>query len=190
MPSGDYAAIGGGALKLKGAKVQKTKKKKRKDKSDLEKNLSGGETSEVVKTNTETTPADAQDAHPSQRNSNNDDDDDEEAPELRKTEAERRYEEVKRKRVRPVQTLIGGGVYCKTSVSRMYDYHEQESQCTDIVGAPFSSALERNQKLQKLAESSTSRPELLKTHKERVEELNTYLSKLSEHHDMPKIGPG
>ncbi|KAG5989700.1 hypothetical protein E4U54_004277 [Claviceps lovelessii] len=98
MPSGDYAAIGGGALKLKGAKVQKTKKKKRKDKSDLEKNLSGGETSEVVKTNTETTPADAQDAHPSQRNSNNDDDDDEEAPELRKTEAERRYEEVKRKR--------------------------------------------------------------------------------------------
>lgn len=36
----------------------------------------------------------------------------------------------------------------------------------------------------------TARPELLKTHKERVEELNTYLSKLSEHHDMPKIGPG
>jgi protein FAM32A len=35
-----------------------------------------------------------------------------------------------------------------------------------------------------------SRPELFKTHKERVEELNTYLSKLSEHHDMPKIGPG
>ncbi|KAG6012063.1 hypothetical protein E4U43_007960 [Claviceps pusilla] len=141
MPSGDYAAIGGGALKLKGAKIQKTKKKKRKDKSDLEKNLSGGEISDVVKTKTETNPADAQDAHPSQRNSNNDDDE-EEAPELRKTEAERRYEEVKRKR------------------------------------------------LQKLAESSTSRPELLKTHKERVEELNTYLSKLSEHHDMPKIGPG
>lgn len=44
--------------------------------------------------------------------------------------------------------------------------------------------------LQKMAESSSSRPELLKTHKERVEELNTYLSKLSEHHDMPKIGPG
>lgn len=38
--------------------------------------------------------------------------------------------------------------------------------------------------------AESSRPELLKTHKERVEELNTYLSKLSEHHDMPKIGPG
>jgi len=41
-----------------------------------------------------------------------------------------------------------------------------------------------------MAESAAARPELLKTHKERVEQLNTYLSKLSEHHDMPKIGPG
>ncbi|KAK7954880.1 hypothetical protein PG988_015574 [Apiospora saccharicola] len=48
----------------------------------------------------------------------------------------------------------------------------------------------QRKKLLKLSESSSSRPELLKTHKERVEELNTYLSKLSEHHDMPKIGPG
>ncbi|KAI5298760.1 hypothetical protein KEM55_002972 [Ascosphaera atra] len=30
----------------------------------------------------------------------------------------------------------------------------------------------------------------VKTHKERVEELNKYLSNMSEHHDMPKIGPG
>ena len=30
----------------------------------------------------------------------------------------------------------------------------------------------------------------VKTHKQRVEELNKYLSTLSEHHDMPKIGPG
>ncbi|KAI9722169.1 MAG: hypothetical protein M1828_004851 [Chrysothrix sp. TS-e1954] len=29
-----------------------------------------------------------------------------------------------------------------------------------------------------------------KTHKERVEELNRYLAGLSEHHDMPRIGPG
>ncbi|RDL41240.1 uncharacterized protein BP5553_01219 [Venustampulla echinocandica] len=29
-----------------------------------------------------------------------------------------------------------------------------------------------------------------KTHKQRVEELNKYLSNLSEHHDMPRIGPG
>ncbi|KAG0645368.1 hypothetical protein D0Z07_8859 [Hyphodiscus hymeniophilus] len=30
----------------------------------------------------------------------------------------------------------------------------------------------------------------VKTHKQRVEELNKYLSTLSEHHDMPRIGPG
>ncbi|KAF2220408.1 hypothetical protein BDZ85DRAFT_251752 [Elsinoe ampelina] len=34
------------------------------------------------------------------------------------------------------------------------------------------------------------RKEGAKTHKEKVEELNKYLSGLSEHHDMPRIGPG
>ncbi|KAK6495482.1 hypothetical protein TWF481_003498 [Arthrobotrys musiformis] len=29
-----------------------------------------------------------------------------------------------------------------------------------------------------------------KSHKERVEEFNKYLANLSEHHDMPRIGPG
>ena len=38
--------------------------------------------------------------------------------------------------------------------------------------------------------SGGQKSSLLKTHKERVEELNNYLSRLSEHHDMPKIGPG
>ncbi|KAI9792671.1 MAG: hypothetical protein M1816_001770 [Peltula sp. TS41687] len=41
---------------------------------------------------------------------------------------------------------------------------------------------------QRLAERL--RREGIKTHKERVEELNKYLSNLSEHHDMPRIGPG
>ncbi|KAI5840440.1 hypothetical protein DFP73DRAFT_180833 [Morchella snyderi] len=30
----------------------------------------------------------------------------------------------------------------------------------------------------------------IKSHKQRVEEYNKYLSNLSEHHDMPRIGPG
>lgn len=53
--------------------------------------------------------------------------------------------------------------------------------------APFT---ELHIQLLEMSKSAAGRPELLKTHKERVEELNTYLSKLSEHHDMPKIGPG
>ncbi|KAG5957006.1 hypothetical protein E4U57_002095 [Claviceps arundinis] len=135
MPSGEYTTIGSGALKLKGAKIQK-KKKKRKPKVDLDKDLA------IQKREAD----DAQNSNDpdKQRQEQNEDHEnvDGEVLEPRKTEAERRYEEVKRKR------------------------------------------------LLKLAESSTARPELLKTHKERVEELNTYLSKLSEHHDMPKIGPG
>ncbi|KAG6116238.1 hypothetical protein E4U14_000368 [Claviceps sp. LM454 group G7] len=135
MPSGEYTTIGSGALKLKGAKIQK-KKKKRKPKVDLDKDLA------IQKR--EADDAQNSDDQDKQRQEQNEDheDADGEVVEPRKTEAERRYEEVKRKR------------------------------------------------LLKLAESSTARPELLKTHKERVEELNTYLSKLSEHHDMPKIGPG
>ncbi|KAL2207662.1 DUF1754-domain-containing protein [Sarocladium strictum] len=126
MPSDDYAPLGGGgALKLKGAKVDK-KKKKKKTKSDLVKNISGPDESSKPKTPDAATEDREQD----------------DAFVPQKTEAEQRHEEIRRKR------------------------------------------------LLEMAEKSGSRPELLKTHKERVEELNTYLSKLSEHHDMPKIGPG
>lgn len=48
----------------------------------------------------------------------------------------------------------------------------------------------QKRRMLRLMESGKAKPEMLKTHKERVEDFNTYLSKLSEHHDMPKIGPG
>ncbi|KAI7785469.1 hypothetical protein LA080_006890 [Diaporthe eres] len=123
MPSEEYKSAGGGALRIKGAKVKKHKKKK--DKTALEKNLAeskkeGSEDREEAREVEEVEGDEPSKSH--------------------KTEAERRFEEARRKRL--------------------------------------------------LEKAETSRPELLKTHKERVEELNTYLSKLSEHHDMPKIGPG
>lgn len=138
MPSDEYASAGGGALRIKGAKVKKHKKKK--VKSDLEKNLATGEASSSK-------DAEAQGEQEGEQQSEGEkkkqeENQDEAPPRSHKTEAERRFEEVRRK------------------------------------------------KLLELAGSANSRPELLKTHKERVEELNTYLSKLSEHHDMPKIGPG
>ncbi|KAJ4389174.1 hypothetical protein N0V93_006637 [Gnomoniopsis smithogilvyi] len=127
MPSDDYASAStGGALRIKGAKVKKNKKKKS-GRSDLEKNLSTGEASSSKKSEQAAGDESIEEEAPSER---------------RKTEAERRFEEARKK------------------------------------------------KLLEMAEEAKSRPELLKTHKERVEELNTYLSKLSEHHDMPKIGPG
>ncbi|KAM0434157.1 hypothetical protein ACHAPT_004102 [Fusarium lateritium] len=131
MASDDYTAVGGGgALKLKGAKVHK-KKKKQRDKTDLEKNLDTGKREGPNPDRKKKKEADDEPR-----------DEEDDKPEVQKTEAEKRHDEIKKKR------------------------------------------------LLQLAESSGSRPELLKTHKERVEELNTYLSRLSEHHDMPRIGPG
>ncbi|KAH7318406.1 hypothetical protein B0I35DRAFT_478916 [Stachybotrys elegans] len=140
MPADEYsAARGGGALKLKGAKIEKKKKKSKakRDKSDLARNLSAGEED----------GGRARSGSPAEKRNRDDEEllderGDDDAPAPQKTESERQFEERKRKR------------------------------------------------LLKMAESSAARPELLMTHKERVEKFNTYLSKLSEHHDMPKIGPG
>lgn len=155
MPSGDYSAVGGGALKLKGAKVQK--KKKKRDKSVLEKSLSATEGTLVQKDSPVATEKQADDG-----DANNDRPEDH-VPSANKTESERKYDEIRKKRV--------------------------SIEAPDTRNSEHVKILTGGQ-LQKMAESSSSRPELLKTHKERVEELNTYLSKLSEHHDMPKIGPG
>ncbi|KAH8887449.1 DUF1754-domain-containing protein [Thozetella sp. PMI_491] len=138
MPADEYAfSGGGGALRLKGAKVKKHKKKKDKG-SDLERNLStsGNSSSALEKRGRH----DGENDGPTNTEAGQAADEEDSAPKVHKTEAERRLEEAKQK------------------------------------------------KLKELSESG--RPELLKTHKERVEQLNTYLSKLSEHHDMPKIGPG
>lgn len=84
MPSDDYTSVGGGgALKLKGAKV--TKKKKKKDKSNLEKNL-GASGKEVT-----------QRESPSREKP--DENEDEDPPESTKTESERRHDELRKKRV-------------------------------------------------------------------------------------------
>ncbi|KAI9883535.1 MAG: hypothetical protein M1823_004699 [Watsoniomyces obsoletus] len=48
----------------------------------------------------------------------------------------------------------------------------------------------RHEELRRQRLAEKVKREGVKTHKERVEELNKYLSNLSEHHDMPRIGPG
>ncbi|KAI0167172.1 DUF1754-domain-containing protein [Hypoxylon sp. FL1284] len=128
MPSNDYASVGGGgALKLKGGKVQKTKKKKKSKIPSLEQSTAAGDDS----------------APKAERSSQSESKDTTGEPMAdRKTEAERRHDEANRK------------------------------------------------KMMKMLEDPKLASEFRKTHKERVEGLNTYLSKLSEHHDMPKIGPG
>lgn len=83
MPSDEYASVGGGgALKLKGSKVKK--KKSKKEKVGLEKALSTGK-DQTVGVGDEAS-----------KNSDNNDD---AKAEPYKTEAEKRHEETRRKRV-------------------------------------------------------------------------------------------
>ncbi|KAL4895864.1 hypothetical protein BDV59DRAFT_199839 [Aspergillus ambiguus] len=136
-PGDEYSVGGGGKLKLKGSKVsdgrvEKKKKKSKKNKEESQPPATATSTSTPGEESAVSTPV-------------VDEKQDRTEPEgspagdvvAGKTEAERKHEEARRKRLQ--ERLKRDGV---------------------------------------------------KTHKERVEELNKYLSRLSEHHDMPKIGPG
>ncbi|USP78416.1 hypothetical protein yc1106_05690 [Curvularia clavata] len=57
-------------------------------------------------------------------------------------------------------------------------------------GRQKTEAERRHDEMRRKRLEEKMRKEGVKTHKEKVEELNKYLSGLSEHHDMPKIGPG
>ncbi|KAF2005580.1 DUF1754-domain-containing protein [Amniculicola lignicola CBS 123094] len=143
MPS-EYSASSGGALKLKGGAITKPKKKKKTKPTEPTPNTTTSTApSATADTDTNTTAAPSHSRSksppiPTRSLSPSDAERDLKASGGRiKTEAEKRYEERRRKRLD--DRLKRDGV---------------------------------------------------KTHKERVEELNRYLSGLSEHHDMPKIGPG
>ena len=97
MPSDDYAVAGGGALKLKGAKVDK-KKKKKKSKTSLEKNLTAGD-DEGALVKKGSPAADSKEKEQHKEEEEEEEEDNNDAPQVRKTEAELRYEEYKKRRV-------------------------------------------------------------------------------------------
>jgi protein FAM32A len=136
MPSSDYTSAVGGGLKLKGGSGV-DKKKKKKSKST--------ETSKPASTSTSTDITER--ASP-----NEDDAADIPGRSLSPTTVERSFKE--------------GGGRRQTEAERRHDEMRRKR---------LEERLKR---------------EGVKTHKEKVEELNKYLSGLSEHHDMPKIGPG
>ncbi|KAF2858440.1 DUF1754-domain-containing protein [Piedraia hortae CBS 480.64] len=122
----DYHAVKGG-LKLKGSGIVKKKEKKKEKKKPSKAN-------EIEKTNT-SNGGEEEGLETPEQEKDLEKNDDTTALHRRKTEAELRFEEFRRKRLK-----------------------EQVREA--------------------------------KTHKQRVEELNKYLERLSEHHDMPRIGPG
>lgn len=68
------------------------------------------------------------------------------------------------------------------------DSAEREIKATG--GRQKTEAEKRHEEMRRKRLEDRLKREGVKTHKEKVEELNKYLSGLSEHHDMPKIGPG
>jgi protein FAM32A len=102
MASDDYSAAIGGGLKLKGSKPSGVTKKKKKDKSKAKPDPDEPKTSALQRALADEDPGDAQEgaatAGSEARSVGNDDEDYE--PGSSKTEAERKYEEMRRKRVR------------------------------------------------------------------------------------------
>jgi protein FAM32A len=67
---------------------------------------------------------------------------------------------------------------------------EAEEPVRKAGGRQKTEAEKRHEEMRRKRLDEKIKREGIKTHKEKVEELNKYLSGLSEHHDMPKIGPG
>ena len=138
MPSSDYTAATGGALKLKGSHV--TKKKKKKPKQPAAEGDDAKASAEPKQTTTD--PGAQADA---------DETDGILSKGMREEEASLRQE------------------------------IEKELKQT---GRPKTEAEKRFEEQRRKRLEDRLKRDGVKTHKERVEELNRYLSKLSEHHDM------
>jgi protein FAM32A len=53
-----------------------------------------------------------------------------------------------------------------------------------------TAAEKRHDELMAKKEAERVKKWAAKSHRERINEFNTYLQELSEHHDIPKVGPG
>ncbi|KAJ3117656.1 hypothetical protein HDU96_006086 [Phlyctochytrium bullatum] len=65
-----------------------------------------------------------------------------------------------------------------------------ESAAPQPTGRVLTPAEQRFEEIRKKRQAEKAAKVAAKSHKERVAEFNEYLGKLSEHHDIPKVGPG
>ncbi|KAJ5161646.1 hypothetical protein N7492_007038 [Penicillium capsulatum] len=141
----DEYSTGGGKLKLKGSKVSGGRVEKKKKKAGKKKEESG--------------------------------------PSIRADEKAREKGDQEERDRNQEQDLVRED----TESGRQTPLNEREA---DGVGAAKTETERKYEEVRRKRLHERLQREGVKTHKERVEELNTYLSRLSEHHDMPKIGPG
>lgn len=169
MPTDDYSAAISGGLKLKGisssSKVSKHKKKKPKPQTDPAATNTSKDEAPLATQEAGAEESPGQHAltkkSEDREDSKESNEDTTTPPRAGKTEAELRHEERRRKRV-----------------------------CLSSFPPPLLSTHAKNALMLYAQLDERLKREGTKTHKERVEELNRYLSNLSEHHDMPRIGPG
>ncbi|KAF2628521.1 DUF1754-domain-containing protein [Macroventuria anomochaeta] len=76
------------------------------------------------------------------------------------------------------------------SLGRSLSPDAAEQAIKESGGRKKTEAEKRHEEYRRKRLEEKLKREGVRTHKEKVEELNKYLSGLSEHHDMPKIGPG
>lgn len=132
MPTDEYSSYGGGALKLKGGGGKVKKHKKKKDKaSDLEKALSTGEPSsqaaskakdeQLAKRTSSGSPAGGDEHHSGDQG---------DRPVVRqKTEAERRFEEAKRKKVSYIFFFVLCSFCCPVSLTECVAFGDVQVRC-------------------------------------------------------------
>ncbi|CAL8575575.1 hypothetical protein XPA_001490 [Xanthoria parietina] len=180
MSPSDYTSAKSGTLRLKGvhptAKIQKPKKKRPNPSSDPT-TASVSKSKKPAETPDHTDPDPEGDANEDSAKIEDEERDGGEG-EPRVLRGSSHEQEAKRKQKYGMRNGGGGG-YASFSYYTMpyYAILSVRDQGTDIIVGMF-------QLEDRLKREGT------KTHKEKVEEFNHYLSNLSEHHDMPRIGPG
>jgi len=171
MAGDDYTSTPStGKLKLKGVSDGRIDKKKRKKKPKPD----------ADSTNAESTPqlSDTADAEPSQDNS----------AVLRNLADE--DSQITKDNRREVSLVDGRVVSPATAKATTTAIADQTGNSEDVRDQLRTDAERRFEEQRRKRLEERLKREGVKTHKQRVEELNKYLSGLSEHHDMPKIGPG
>ncbi|KAL8864295.1 MAG: hypothetical protein Q9198_009962 [Flavoplaca austrocitrina] len=76
----------------------------------------------------------------------------------------------------------------KLKLEELHDQDHRDESVSSRAGKTEAELRHEERRRRRLEERL--KREGTKTHKEKVEEFNHYLSNLSEHHDMPRIGPG
>lgn len=191
----DYAGAIGGALKLKGvSKITKSKKREKARPKAEE-------------------PAEDDDARPQNLRRTSGQNDEPERPQLtrRRTSAQSdptpstKTESPSQERIRSPDprhqepewrtkpSLDREDSNRQLSPGRSKTFEPEQSLAEALKSSGWSSKTEaerRHEERKKKRLEEKMRREGVKTHKERVEEFNKKLAEMSEHHDMPRIGPG